>query len=223
MNQRKLSHALGPADVRMLSETPHAAERLGLSFTALVTIHFGLVVPPPADPGQYLRRELINRFGTWFRRRGIIWTALWVRENFVGQDREHVHLLVHVPRKAWRAFAAAAWRWWPQPGGCRRAPGLQCRARPSLPDEAALAAGSFRLPRSHPARESLPLHGRPPRAGTGSPLRHAHKPQEASPGREAATFEERSMTAVSAAGEPVKALTEAIALGARYGRAASGR
>ncbi|WP_262027069.1 hypothetical protein [Microvirga sp. Mcv34] len=116
MNQRKLSHALGPADVRMLSETAHAAERLGLPFTALVTIHFGLVMPPPADPGRYLRREVINRFGIWFRRRDIIWTALWVRENFIGQYREHVHLLVHIPRKVWGAFAAAAQRWWPQPG-----------------------------------------------------------------------------------------------------------
>jgi len=116
MNQRKLSRALGPADARLLSEAAHAAERLDLAFTALVTILFGRLVPPPAEPGQYLRREVINRFGIWFRRRDIIWTALAVRENFVGLNREHVHLLVYVPREAWRAFGAAVRRWWPEPG-----------------------------------------------------------------------------------------------------------
>ncbi len=113
MNCRKLSHALRPQDVRMLSEAAHAAEFLSQPFTALLTVHFGLLTPSPADPSEFLRRDVINRLGVWFRRQGITWTALWVRENFVGSKREHVHLLVHVPRAFWQAFQTAVRRWWP--------------------------------------------------------------------------------------------------------------
>jgi hypothetical protein len=100
----------------MLSEAAHAAEFLGQPFTVLVTIHFGLLTQCPPDPGAFLRREVINRFGIWFRRRDIAWTALWVRENFRGFQREHVHLLVHVPQRQQAAFRAAVQRWWPEQG-----------------------------------------------------------------------------------------------------------
>lgn len=113
MNRRKLSPALGPQDVRMLSDAAHAAEFLGQPFTALVTIHFGLLTPSPADPSEFLRRDVINRLGVWFRRHGMTWTALWVRENFAGPNREHVHLLVHVPLRLRPAFQSAVRRWWP--------------------------------------------------------------------------------------------------------------
>jgi hypothetical protein len=36
-----------------------------------------------------------------------------VRENFVGRNREHVHLLVHVPRTLWDSFQSAVLCWWP--------------------------------------------------------------------------------------------------------------
>lgn len=116
MNRRKLSYALGPEDVRTLSEAAHAAEFLGLPFTVLVTIHFGKVIPNPADPGAYLRRNVVNRLGIWFHRRGIEWTALWERENYKGHNREHVHLLVHVPPRRQASFRAAVERWWPEKG-----------------------------------------------------------------------------------------------------------
>jgi hypothetical protein len=115
MNHRKHSRALEPRDVRLLSEAMHAAERMGRPLTALITIHFGRIALPPADPGKYLRRAVISRLGVWLRRRSIPWVALWVRENFVGPNREHVHLLMHVPPGAWGEFRAALQRWWPEP------------------------------------------------------------------------------------------------------------
>jgi hypothetical protein len=114
VNRRKPSHALKPQDVRELSEAAHAADFLGQPFTALVTIHFGKLMPCPADPGAYLRRDVINRLGIWCRRRGFAWTALWVRENFVGPNHEHVHLLMHLPRSMQASFEAAVRRWWPE-------------------------------------------------------------------------------------------------------------
>jgi hypothetical protein len=63
MNRRKMTTSLSPSDVRELSEAVHAAASIGLPLTALLTIHFGRVLPLPGDPGAYLRRSIVGRLG----------------------------------------------------------------------------------------------------------------------------------------------------------------
>jgi hypothetical protein len=115
MNRRRLSHSLGPREVRLLDGAAHAAAKAGLPFTVFLTVHLGLIPEARAVAAEYIRGAVVNRIGVWLRRRRVPWIALWVRENYLGLAREHVHLLMHLPRGHRAAFRAAVRRWWPEP------------------------------------------------------------------------------------------------------------
>lgn len=154
MNTRKLSQALSHEDVRTISAAAHAAQRLELPLTALITVHFGALASPPQCPAEYLRTAVIAKFNTWLRRHHVTWTALWVRENFTGPRREHVHLLVHVPRKAWAPFRAALLRWWPEENavhirGVYNIAGAVCYLSKQLSTQASFAVGRRIRRQSH--------------------------------------------------------------------------
>ena len=50
------------------------------------------------DVGLFTR-SVIKKLGQWFRNHRYPWWGLWVRENYEGHGREHLHLLIHVPRR----------------------------------------------------------------------------------------------------------------------------
>ena len=113
MNRRKLTRALGPKDLRQLDAAAHAAEKAGVPLTVMLTVHLGLLESARHDPGAYIRRGVVNRLGVWLRRRDIKLTAIWVRENFDGPAKEHLHLLAHIPNRQFSALQSAVGRWWP--------------------------------------------------------------------------------------------------------------
>lgn len=114
MNQRRLHKAIGPREVRILRNAVYEASRHGHPLNVTLTLHPGMFKEPPSDPGQYFHAEL-KKIGNWFRRKVGPWWALWVRENYDGANREHLHLLVHVPPQLRSDFVRAVARWWPQP------------------------------------------------------------------------------------------------------------
>jgi hypothetical protein len=117
MHRRKLHGWLNAREVRQLDAVVHEAQRHRAPVTVLMTVHLGSLEAAKGDPGAYLRRVVVNRLGRWCRDRRIPWIGVWVRENYVWPHREHVHVLLHVPRGLIGAFEAAVRRWWPSPIG----------------------------------------------------------------------------------------------------------
>jgi hypothetical protein len=69
----------------------------------------------PTDFRRYFERKVIKWLGEWFRRQGYQWSAAWVRENYVGADREHLYMLLHVPRRLQGKLTRALARGWAEP------------------------------------------------------------------------------------------------------------
>jgi hypothetical protein len=115
MNRRRLRNAIDHREARRLRSAVHEAARQNRILNRFVTIHPGRLGLPPDDLGLFFRAA-IKRIGNWFRRNCGGWWAIWVRENYEGDGREHLHLLIHVPRNRYRAFEAALLRWWPETG-----------------------------------------------------------------------------------------------------------
>jgi hypothetical protein len=132
MNRRKNSFGLSASELRVLHAS-HAASQAGMPFTAMLTVHFGQIDEPIGDAGAYLRRKVIDRLGTWFRRRQLPWVGAWVREIYQGAQREHFHVLLHLPQDQYDAFRVAVQRWWPRSINRRRRP-PQIQSGPDLFD-----------------------------------------------------------------------------------------
>jgi hypothetical protein len=180
MNCRKLMTSLGPSDVWGLSEAVYGAASMGLPLTGMLTIHFSRVSPLPEHPGDYLRRSIVGRLGVWCRRRGLSWTAIWVRENYAGGRREHLHVLLHVPGRHWAALCAAVRRWWPEPdcADLRRIYNLERVLR--YISKQLQSTGGLRGPAADPPRTGLSSHRSVRRRGFGQTMRNDSKPPAAS-------------------------------------------
>jgi hypothetical protein len=81
----------------------------------MLTIHLGRLEQPPSDPGRFFERKVIAWLGGWFHRQGHPWSALWGRENYRAPNREHMHMLLHVPRRLQGKLTRALARRWPAP------------------------------------------------------------------------------------------------------------
>jgi hypothetical protein len=66
----------------------------------------------PDDPGLFFRL-VIKKHGQWSRNNGHEWWGIWVRENYDGRSREHIHLLIYLPPRLHRKLEKALKRWWP--------------------------------------------------------------------------------------------------------------
>jgi hypothetical protein len=111
MNRRRLCKALDHRAVRDLSDATHFAEKQGKPLNTTITIHPNLLDQYPADLGQWIT-WLLNKLRIWCERdRGFGYYAIWVRENYEGGRREHLHLMLYVPKKEQAALEAALRRW----------------------------------------------------------------------------------------------------------------
>jgi hypothetical protein len=102
-------HALKPAQIANLRAAVSHADKIGLPFTRMITIHWeaaGVHLAAMAKAtGRFL--DLLTR---WLARNGQRTAWLWVHENGEGKGG-HCHLLVHVPPAHVKSLAGAQKRW----------------------------------------------------------------------------------------------------------------
>jgi hypothetical protein len=98
MYLRQLTKALDHHDVRDLIDAEHFAQKRGKPLTVSITVHPKFLDQYPADMGQWIS-WLLNKLRIWCDRdRGFGYYAIWVRENYEGDRREHIHILLHIPK-----------------------------------------------------------------------------------------------------------------------------
>jgi hypothetical protein len=97
MYVRGLTKALDHHDVRDLIGAEQFALKRGKPMTATINIHPKLLNEYPEDIGRWIS-WLTNNIRIHCQRAGFGYYALWVRENYEGDDRrEHLHLMLHLP------------------------------------------------------------------------------------------------------------------------------
>ncbi len=113
MYSRQICKALTHKDVRDLSDAEHFAETIGKPLNTTINIQPKLLDRYPDDIGTWLSTFFLNNLRPWCIRRGFGYYALWVRENYEGERREHVHPMLHVPERHRSDLEAALRRWLP--------------------------------------------------------------------------------------------------------------
>jgi hypothetical protein len=99
MNKRRLYKALNHKDVRSLNEAEYFAEKRGKKLNTMITVHPKRLALYPNDVGHWVW-WLLNKLRIWCERdRGFGYFAIWVRENYEGDRREHLHMLLCVPER----------------------------------------------------------------------------------------------------------------------------
>jgi hypothetical protein len=111
MNHRKPVRGLKPQDVRDLSEAEGHASRLGYDLRTTINVSPWLLDEYPADLRLFFD-DFMNKLRIWCVRHFGFY-AIAVRENFEGNQREHFHVLLHVPARERAALEAAVRRWLP--------------------------------------------------------------------------------------------------------------
>jgi hypothetical protein len=112
MYVRGLTKALDHHDVRDLIEAEQFALKRGKPMTATITIHPKLLDEYPEDLGRWIS-WLTNKIRIHCQRAGFGYFAMWVRENYEGNRREHLHLMLHLPENERDSLEFALRRWLP--------------------------------------------------------------------------------------------------------------
>lgn len=112
MYLRKSSKALTHREVRDISEAVHFAEKIGKPLTATLNINPALLAAYPPDVGLWVS-AFLNKLRIWCDRAGFGYFAIWVRENYEGDRREHLHVFLSVPEQQRKELEEAARRWLP--------------------------------------------------------------------------------------------------------------
>jgi hypothetical protein len=113
MHLRRPCKALDHHDVRNLVEATHFAEKRGKPLNTTITIHPKLLDQCPSDIGRWVS-WLLNKLRIWCERdRGFGYYGIWVRESYDGGGREHLHVMLYVPKGERPALEDALRRWLP--------------------------------------------------------------------------------------------------------------
>lgn len=116
MYTRTLTRALDHHDVRDLNEAVHFAEKIGTPLNATINVHPSALTTYPSDIGRWVS-WLTNKIRIWCQRHSFSYRAVWVRENYEGERREHLHVILYLPAQHRDALEAALVRWLPgKPG-----------------------------------------------------------------------------------------------------------
>jgi hypothetical protein len=116
VNRRHTSKGLRHNQVRDLWDAWHHARRIGCPLNALISLR-----PLDCDDLSPLDRWLrwgcfLNKLGIYARQHGFKFVAIWTRECNPDATGEHLHVLMHVPKK-WRSRCEETlFRWHPGPG-----------------------------------------------------------------------------------------------------------
>jgi hypothetical protein len=154
------------------------AYRIGRRLQTTLDFHpVYLDLQPEGDLDSFFG-GLRNRIATWCRRKiGGSWWA-WFRENYAGEGREHLHMVMHLPPRLRSELEAAIRRWYPgapgvvkvgerkafyNPATGRRTDGLSYRMK-QMRGDAVGPPGPTRLYRETKSRSDgapvAPVHGK---------------------------------------------------------------
>lgn len=116
MNRRRTTKGLDHNQVRDLWDAWHHARRIGSPLDALISlrpIHF-----EDLGPVQRCKQwsAFLNKLGIYARQHGFPFVGIWSRECNPDGSGEHLHVLMHVPKKLRAHFEETLFRWYPGPG-----------------------------------------------------------------------------------------------------------
>jgi hypothetical protein len=114
MNYRRNSNGLKPKQVTELEAGWHHARRIGYPLNAFITIR-PTGIHDPSDLCAFWAR-IRNKLGTYARQHGFPFVAAWSRECQQDGSSEHLHVLMHVPKKYFEKFSTRVISWFPEPG-----------------------------------------------------------------------------------------------------------
>jgi hypothetical protein len=110
---RKEVRWIEPADRRELWAAEQFARRsLGKPLDWLVSFHPRYLHRYPEIPLADLFKDGRRRTATRLQRRGIGFYGTWVRENYEGERREHLHIALYLPDADAAEDLVAGWRSW---------------------------------------------------------------------------------------------------------------
>jgi hypothetical protein len=153
------------------------AYRIGYRLQTTLDFHPVYLDGQPEGGLDVFFAGLRNRIATWCRRRigGSWW--VWFRENYAGDDREHLHMVMHLPPRLRSELETAIRRWHPgapgvvqvgerkafyNPATGRRTDGLSYRMK-QMRGDAVGPPGPTRLYRETKSRHDgapvAPVHG----------------------------------------------------------------
>lgn len=112
--RRTPSAAIDAPDRREIFDAFAHAQRISRTPTCTIDFHpIHMDAYPDGEIGLWFKDELRNRITTWLRRRHINCYAIWIRENYAGERREHLHLMIFCPIALRADLEAAIRRWYP--------------------------------------------------------------------------------------------------------------
>jgi hypothetical protein len=114
----RLSMTLNPQAPSNLHEAALFSWSIGLPLNKMLTIHMQKGGVEGREALEALQ-SFLQRVQRWLRKHGIELSAIWVRENGIGEG-EHVHMLLHIPVALMPLFPRMQARWLKQSGVKRR-------------------------------------------------------------------------------------------------------
>lgn len=112
MYQKQLCAALDHAAVQEIVDAELFAERRGKRINTVINIHPRLLDVYPADVSLWVI-WLLNKLRIHCERHRFGYFAIWIRENYVGDRREHLHVMLSVPGREKAKLELALRRWLP--------------------------------------------------------------------------------------------------------------
>jgi hypothetical protein len=123
MNQRRFSNGPDREQVNDLHRGWEHAARIGRPLNVMLSIRPLADYDPPAFCQFAVRAR--NKLGTWARQRDLPFLAAWARECNQDGTGEHLHVLMHVPRKHYSDLEEKLIGWFPEPGAAHVQPADQ--------------------------------------------------------------------------------------------------
>jgi hypothetical protein len=116
MNRRRTTKGLSTKQVKEIHGAWHYAAYIRRPLNALISFR-------PFDPDGRLTPEdhcriygrFRNKLGVYARQKGFDLTYVWTRESNLDGTGEHLHVLMHVPRRHWQQFRDQVIGWHPGP------------------------------------------------------------------------------------------------------------
>jgi hypothetical protein len=109
MNLRRMTKGLTTAQVKELNEAWHHAQRVGLPLNTFVTFRPFREMTDVEHCEHYA--AIRNKVGIYARQRGFTPAFVWSRESNPDGYGEHLHMLIHVPRRFREHFLKTVIGW----------------------------------------------------------------------------------------------------------------